>query len=145
MGLLLKDSCEILVNGSGILNTWSYPDIPGVHDYEGKLIHSAHWDQSYDLTGKTVAVIGGRSSAVQIIPNIQPIAKKAGTVPAVACLSNHWFRSTVCWSVCWSKQDQFQILRGTKEEIREIQFILQPIEPQASGPRFGKFVYSPVR
>jgi cation diffusion facilitator CzcD-associated flavoprotein CzcO len=34
-------------------------------------MHSAAWDGSYDLTGKTVAVIGGGSSAVQIIPNIQ--------------------------------------------------------------------------
>jgi cation diffusion facilitator CzcD-associated flavoprotein CzcO len=35
-------------------------------------MHSAQWDDTYDLTGKTVAVIGGGSSAVQIIPCIQP-------------------------------------------------------------------------
>jgi cation diffusion facilitator CzcD-associated flavoprotein CzcO len=35
-------------------------------------MHSAAWDSSYDLSGKTLAVIGGGSSAVQIIPNIQP-------------------------------------------------------------------------
>lgn len=35
-------------------------------------MHSATWDASYDLSGKTVAVIGGASSAAQIIPNIQP-------------------------------------------------------------------------
>jgi cation diffusion facilitator CzcD-associated flavoprotein CzcO len=35
-------------------------------------MHSAQWDNTYDLEGKTVAVVGGGSSAVQIIPNIQP-------------------------------------------------------------------------
>jgi cation diffusion facilitator CzcD-associated flavoprotein CzcO len=35
-------------------------------------MHTAAWDGSHDLTGKTVAVIGGGSSAVQVIPNIQP-------------------------------------------------------------------------
>ena len=39
-------------------------------------MHSASWDPEYDLTEKTVAVIGGGSSAVQIIPSIQPKVKK---------------------------------------------------------------------
>jgi hypothetical protein len=67
-----EDQCEILANGSGVLNTYKYPDLPGINEFEGKLMHSAAWDGSYDLKGKTVAVIGGGSSAVQIVPNIQP-------------------------------------------------------------------------
>jgi cation diffusion facilitator CzcD-associated flavoprotein CzcO len=39
-------------------------------------MHSASWDSSFDLGDKTVAVIGGGSSAVQIIPSIQPKVKK---------------------------------------------------------------------
>jgi cation diffusion facilitator CzcD-associated flavoprotein CzcO len=35
-------------------------------------MHIAAWDSSYDLSGKTVAVLGGGSSAVQIVANIQP-------------------------------------------------------------------------
>jgi hypothetical protein len=35
-------------------------------------MHSAKWDSTYDLTGKTVAVVGGGSSAVQLVPSIQP-------------------------------------------------------------------------
>lgn len=53
-------------------STYKYPNIPGIKDFRGKLMHSAAWDGNYDLTGKTVAVIGGGSSAVQIVPNIQP-------------------------------------------------------------------------
>jgi cation diffusion facilitator CzcD-associated flavoprotein CzcO len=55
---------------------WKYPNIPGIDKFQGKLMHSANWDTSCDLKDKTVAVIGGGSSAVQIIPSIQPTVKK---------------------------------------------------------------------
>ncbi|KAK5989781.1 FAD-binding monooxygenase moxY [Cladobotryum mycophilum] len=75
-GGTITDECEILVNGSGILNKWKWPDIPGLETFKGKMMHSAAWDADYDLKDKTVAVIGGGSSAVQLIPLIQPVAKK---------------------------------------------------------------------
>ncbi|KAF4463141.1 cyclohexanone monooxygenase [Fusarium albosuccineum] len=75
-GTIIADRCEILVNGAGVLNNWKYPNIPGLSDFKGKLMHSSAWDDDYDLTGKTVAVIGGGSSAVQVIPSIQPIVGK---------------------------------------------------------------------
>ncbi|CZT08171.1 hypothetical protein WAI453_002217 [Rhynchosporium graminicola] len=75
-GTRFEDTCEILVNGSGILNEWKYPDIPGIENFKGKLMHSAKWDSEYDLKGKTVATIGGGSSAIQIVPQIQPIVGK---------------------------------------------------------------------
>ncbi|KAJ9644328.1 hypothetical protein H2204_001680 [Knufia peltigerae] len=75
-GERITDSCDILISGSGVLNSWKYPDIPGLDLFKGKLMHSAKWDADYDLTDKTVAVIGGGSSAVQIVPNIQPKVKK---------------------------------------------------------------------
>lgn len=71
-----QDECDILMNCSGVLNSWRFPNIPGFDKFNGKLMHSARWDHSYDLTGKTVAVIGGGSSAVQIIPEIQPKVEK---------------------------------------------------------------------
>lgn len=36
------------------------------------MLHSANWDDGVVLEGKRVGVIGGGSSAVQIVPNIQP-------------------------------------------------------------------------
>jgi cation diffusion facilitator CzcD-associated flavoprotein CzcO len=50
---------------------WQYPKIPGIENYKGKLMHSARWDQDYDFKNKTVAVIGGGSSSVQIVPELQ--------------------------------------------------------------------------
>ena len=45
-------------------------EIPGVDDFERKLIHSARWDHDYDLAGKRVAIVGTGASAVQIVPSI---------------------------------------------------------------------------
>jgi len=52
-------------------SNWRWPDIPGLFTFEGKLLHSAKWDNSYDYNGKVVAVIGNGSSAIQIVPKMQ--------------------------------------------------------------------------
>ncbi|KAH7336483.1 cyclohexanone monooxygenase [Rhexocercosporidium sp. MPI-PUGE-AT-0058] len=75
-GSELHDECEVLANCSGILNSWKWPDIPGISEFKGPMLHSAAWDQSQQFAGKRVAVIGGGSSAVQIIPALQKTAKK---------------------------------------------------------------------
>lgn len=51
---------------------WAWPDIKGLHDFRGKLVHTASWDDSLDLTNKRVAVIGAGASAIQVVPTIQP-------------------------------------------------------------------------
>ena len=50
--------CDILINASGILNNWRWPAIPGLDSYKGTLLHTANWDDSVDLTGKHVGLIG---------------------------------------------------------------------------------------
>ena len=49
-----EDWCHVLVNGSGILNNWKWPDIEGLHDFKGSLMHSAKWDHGVSFEGKTV-------------------------------------------------------------------------------------------
>ncbi|USW52058.1 Putative flavin monooxygenase, FAD/NAD(P)-binding domain superfamily [Septoria linicola] len=70
------DTCNILLKGTGILNAWAWPDIPGLHDFQGQYMHTAKWDESFDWTDKTVALIGAGSSGIQILPQIQPKAKR---------------------------------------------------------------------
>jgi cation diffusion facilitator CzcD-associated flavoprotein CzcO len=53
---------DFLVSAVGQLNVPSYPKIPGIEDYAGKLMHSARWDWSYDMRDKKVAVIGNGKS-----------------------------------------------------------------------------------
>lgn len=73
---VVKRSCNILINASGNLNNWKWPEVPGLHDFKGPLIHSADWQQDQNLDNKTVAVIGAGSSGIQIVPALQPKAAK---------------------------------------------------------------------
>ena len=66
---------EILINGSGILNDAQMPAIEGLSSFAGPLLHTAMWDNTVDLTGKRIGVIGAGASAIQMLPKIQPIAK----------------------------------------------------------------------
>ncbi|OJJ01771.1 hypothetical protein ASPVEDRAFT_192049 [Aspergillus versicolor CBS 583.65] len=75
-GAVLTDWCDILVNGSGLLNQYRWPDIPGLHSFKGPLLHSGEWDPTVDYTGKRVAVLGTGSSAIQIIPQVQKVASQ---------------------------------------------------------------------
>jgi cation diffusion facilitator CzcD-associated flavoprotein CzcO len=73
-GSTFRDSCNVLINGSGVLTKWKWPKIQGLHDFEGVLAHSASWPQDLDWSGKRVAVIGSGSSSIQMVPNIAKTA-----------------------------------------------------------------------
>ena len=68
---ILEDTCDFLINGSGLLNHWRWPAIKGLHDFKGTLLHTASWPEGVDLKGKRVGLIGIGSSAIQVLPNIQ--------------------------------------------------------------------------
>ncbi|KAI9798294.1 MAG: hypothetical protein M1833_004866 [Piccolia ochrophora] len=67
-----EDTSDIFISAIGVLNDWKWPNLPGLHDFKGKLLHSAAWDEKYDYKDKNVALIGAGSSGIQILPNIQP-------------------------------------------------------------------------
>jgi cation diffusion facilitator CzcD-associated flavoprotein CzcO len=72
-GTVTDDQCDILLSCMGAFNNWRWPDIPGRESYKGEIMHSAAWNEKFDFKGKKVALIGSGSSAVQILPNLQPI------------------------------------------------------------------------
>lgn len=53
-------------------SNWKWPQIPGLHEFKGDLIHSANWPETFQYSGKKVAVIGNGSSGIQIVPALQP-------------------------------------------------------------------------
>ncbi|KAB8201337.1 putative flavin-binding monooxygenase [Aspergillus parasiticus] len=75
-GLVLEDEADIVLDGSGVLNQWKWPDIEGLHTFKGKLLHTARWDPEYNYKGKKIAVLGNGSSGIQVIPSLQPKAAK---------------------------------------------------------------------
>jgi cation diffusion facilitator CzcD-associated flavoprotein CzcO len=66
-----------LMTATGFLSQPKLPDIEGVHDFAGTVIHTAKWDDAADLDQKRVAVIGTGATAVQLIPQI---AKRASAL-----------------------------------------------------------------
>jgi cation diffusion facilitator CzcD-associated flavoprotein CzcO len=69
-GSTFTDKCDVLVNGSGVLTKWKWPDIAGMKDFQGEIAHSAAWDPEIDWAGKRVAVIGTGSSSIQMVPHL---------------------------------------------------------------------------
>ncbi|NKX86837.1 flavin-containing monooxygenase [Nocardia coubleae] len=61
---------DAVICATGQLSRPKVPDLPGRDTFQGPQFHSAEWDDSVDLTGKRVAVVGSGASAVQIVPAI---------------------------------------------------------------------------
>ena len=59
-----------VISAVGAFGTPKWPDIPGFDQFRGEVLHTAQWDESVDLEGKRVAVIGNGASAMQLVPAI---------------------------------------------------------------------------
>lgn len=44
------------------------PDLPGIDDFAGQVVHPQHWPESIDLAGKRVVVIGSGATAITLVP-----------------------------------------------------------------------------
>ncbi len=79
-------SARFFICSTGPLSQPRLPDIPGLADFKGRLLHSAQWDAAADLTGQRVGIIGTGSTASQLL---SPIALQAAQV--------HLFQRTANW------------------------------------------------
>jgi cation diffusion facilitator CzcD-associated flavoprotein CzcO len=66
-------TADVVVSGVGALCEPKLPDIPGIDRFAGTMFHSARWNHDHDLAGERVAVIGTGASAIQFVPQIQPV------------------------------------------------------------------------
>ena len=65
------------IMATGCLSSTNTPEFAGLADFKGATYHTGNWPHAgVDFTGKTVAVIGTGSSAVQSIPIIASAAKR---------------------------------------------------------------------
>jgi cyclohexanone monooxygenase len=67
---------RVVISCTGYLHEPQIPDLPGLKDFPGTLFHSSHWNHAHDLSGKRVAVIGTGASAIQFVPEIQPLVSE---------------------------------------------------------------------
>ncbi len=87
-GSTFDETYNAVISAAGLLNVPAFPNIAGLDRFKGPLFHSAHWDHTVDLKGKTVAVIGTGASGQQIVP---AIAGEVGKL-VVFQRSPHWVR-----------------------------------------------------
>ncbi len=77
-----------VLSATGPLSQPKMPDLPGLADFRGRLVHTARWDDGYDLRGKRVGVIGTGATSVQLVPRIAPLVSRL-----------HVFQRTPIWVV----------------------------------------------
>lgn len=111
-----------VINAHGRLSRWRLPDIAGLPDFEGDVLHTAEWSDDLDFKGKRVALIGTGASGAQCGPAIVddvdqltvfmrsghwvvPNARAGSPVPeAVRWAMRHiplyleWFRFGIYWT-----------------------------------------------
>lgn len=65
---------DIVICATGILHHPQFPEIPGRELFQGTSFHTSRWRHDIDLTGKRIGVIGSGATAVQIVPELVPVA-----------------------------------------------------------------------
>jgi len=60
------------ITAVGQLNQPQIPDFPGRDSFAGPAFHTARWDDSVDLRGRNVVMIGTGASGMQVAPTIAP-------------------------------------------------------------------------
>lgn len=69
-----EHEADVLVTATGVLHHPRVPLIEGLETFQGKAFHSARWDESAELDGRRVGVIGTGSTGVQIATALAPVA-----------------------------------------------------------------------
>ncbi len=67
-------TARFFVCSTGQLSIARWPDIPGLADFQGRLLHTGRWPADADLAGKRIGVIGTGSTAAQLVPALVPTA-----------------------------------------------------------------------
>lgn len=65
---------DFVVCATGVLHHPFIPEIPGLADFTGPIVHTARWDDGLVTAGRRVAVIGTGSTGVQVVSALAPEA-----------------------------------------------------------------------
>ena len=67
---------KTVIFSTGPITEPSMPKLKGIETFKGEMFHSARWNHDCDLSAKRIAVIGTGASAIQFVPQIQPLASE---------------------------------------------------------------------
>ncbi len=68
-------TADFVICATGVLHNPVIPDIEGLADFAGDVVHTARWDESLVTEGRRIAVIGTGSTGVQVVSALQPRAE----------------------------------------------------------------------
>ncbi|WP_067546492.1 flavin-containing monooxygenase [Nocardia crassostreae] len=87
---------DFVIAVTGVLHHPATPDIPGLDEFDGRVLHTARWDDDAVTDGRRIAVIGTGSTGVQVVSALQPKAERI----------THFVRSPqwVIWAPMWLPQ-----------------------------------------
>jgi cyclohexanone monooxygenase len=64
-------SARYLIMATGCLSATKRPDLDGIEDFAGEVVHTADWPaDGVELAGRRVGIVGTGSSGIQVIPEI---------------------------------------------------------------------------
>ncbi|MFE4194898.1 flavin-containing monooxygenase [Paenarthrobacter sp. NPDC056912] len=67
---------DAVISAVGMLNEPNIPTFPGQEAFTGRIMHTSRWDDTIDIAGKSISIIGTGSTSAQVIPECATVAAK---------------------------------------------------------------------
>ncbi|KAJ4185769.1 hypothetical protein NW767_003163 [Fusarium falciforme] len=80
----------VVVSAVGTLDRPYIPELEGAESFQGKMFHSARWDDSIEVKNKNIVVLGNGASATQFVPELVKDVGPKGKVTQLI-KSAHWW------------------------------------------------------
>ncbi len=59
---------NVVISCVGAFTTPKWPNVPGLREFDGPVVHTSNWDPAVVIAGKRIAVLGSGASAMQVVP-----------------------------------------------------------------------------
>lgn len=109
-GSVKIETADFVLTAIGRFNAWKLPDYPGIKDFKGVLRHASNWDSTFDPEGKRVAVIGNGASGIQLVPNLQRVARHV----------DHYARNKTWIAASWAGDERTFEPQYISQEQRDL-------------------------
>ncbi|KAL3492479.1 hypothetical protein BJX62DRAFT_106492 [Aspergillus germanicus] len=89
-GEIITREAPVVISAIGTLDRPLIPEIKGSETFQGKMFHSARWDDTFKPQGKNIIVLGNGASATQFVPEMVKQVGEFGSVTQFV-RSAHWW------------------------------------------------------
>ncbi|CAD6445494.1 5a2d8619-58a4-48a4-b4d6-828b21260b12 [Sclerotinia trifoliorum] len=128
-----------LVSAVGQLSIPSIPDIAGLDNFKGKVMHSSRWDESQELKGKRIAIFGNGATGIQMIPGIAKLASHL----TVFQRTPNWVLPRNNQNISLAQRLVYKFFPHIRERYRERLMVSQDqVHDMIIKPEVGEFVKS---